>query len=161
MPRYCKICEEEFHTAAKLAEHLKLSECSNHVTPIKCPYCAREDFVDEDSLHRHLSHNRRCSRADYEANDKLSILAPDPLYSKLHNKGSEILGQCPGQQNLSYIHVVSGLEGNLVNIANVMAMQAMHHMNTSLHPDSNAMTFVVMLEEDYCAEDGIKKPISL
>lgn len=160
MPRYCKICEEEFPTAAKLAEHLKLSECSNHVASIKCPYCAREDFVDEDSLHRHLSHNRRCSRADYEANDKLSILAPDPFYSKLHNKGREILGQCPAQQNISYIHAVSGLEGNLVNIANVMAMQAMHHMNTSLHPDSNAMTFVVKLAEDFCTEDGTKKPKS-
>jgi hypothetical protein len=82
MPRFCKICEEEFPTAAKLAEHLKFSDCSNHATTMKCPYCERDDFVDVDSLNRHLSQNRRCSRADLEATDKLSILAPDPNYSK-------------------------------------------------------------------------------
>lgn len=77
MPRLCKVCHEEFPSASKPAEHLKISNCSNYRSIVKCPYCARDDFVDEDSLNRHLSHNRQCSRADIEATDKLSMLLPE------------------------------------------------------------------------------------
>jgi hypothetical protein len=78
MPRYCKVCNTKFKYASELAEHLKLSSCSNFATLIKCSYCDRNDFVDEDSLNRrHLTYNRKCSCADVEATDNLSILAPD------------------------------------------------------------------------------------
>jgi hypothetical protein len=117
MPRYCKYCDEEFPTASKLAEHLKFSICSNQVTVIKCPYCDRDDFVDQDSLNRHLSHNRPCSRADVEATDKLSILAPDPYdaSTRVQNtgKGSE---KSLYKTNVSYVDVLPHFEGSLVKL---------------------------------------------
>jgi hypothetical protein len=146
MPRLCKICEEEFANAAKLAEHMKLSDCSNHVSCVSCPYCGRDDFVDVDSLNRHLSHNRWCSRADYAAKDKLSILAPDPEGTKmLTNKshGNGFNNMLSKQQFLSYVNDLENLEGSLGNIANVLGLEAIQRQNTELHPDPGTLTFIV------------------
>jgi hypothetical protein len=155
MPRYCKYCDEEFPTASKLAEHLKFNICSNQVPVIKCPYCDRDDFVDQDSLNRHLSHNRLCSRADVEATDKLSILAPDPYYisTRVQNagKGSD---QRLYKTTVSYVDVLPHFEGSLVNIANSMEMQARHQLHTSLRQDPNNLTLFVTLTEEGQLPDG-------
>ena len=161
MPRYCKICEEEFPTAAKLAEHLKLSDCSNLFTAIKCPYCNRDDFVDEDSLNRHLSQNRQCSRADIEATDKLSILAPDSSLTK-HLKSDTQPENTPFKPtNISYVDTISQLEGNLVNVANAMGMQVMHQINTTLYPNPSSMPFVITLSTDYNNDGGVERQLKL
>ena len=156
MPRFCKYCDEEFPTASKLAEHLKFSICSNQVTVIKCPYCDRDDFVDQDSLNRHLSHNRRCSRADVEATDKLSILAPDPHYvsTQVLNTGNGPSQSLLHNTHVSYVDVLPHFEGSLVNIANSMEMQARHQLHTSLHQDTNNLTLFVTLTEDGQSSGG-------
>lgn len=135
MPRYCKICKEEFPSAAKLAEHLKISSCSNYRTIIKCPYCNRDDFVDEDALNRHLSYNRQCSKADVEATDKLSILRSDGHDPNLI-----------GPRHISYADVIHRYEGNLVNIANSIGISEIHQRQTSLNPTAmkNQQLFVTL-----------------
>jgi len=130
MPRVCKICHEAFPSASKLAEHLKFSNCSNYRTIIKCPYCDRDDFVDEDSLNRHLSHNRQCSRADIEATDKLSMLLPDrggkhQKFAHHHNTPSM---RFPNND----MDVTSQLQGNLVNYVNAFHLHHLHNVQTSL-----------------------------
>jgi len=143
MPRICKVCQTEFQYASELAEHLKLSSCSNHVTPISCPYCERKDFVDEEGLNRHLSRNRKCSRADFEATDKLSILGPDTSYRNSSSGLNKVVstvgpGIIPGDE-----HGISSQEGNLVNFVNSFDVHKLHQINTSLFPDQQgkATTF--------------------
>jgi hypothetical protein len=155
MPRYCNYCTEEFPTAAKLAEHLKFSLCSTHVDVKKCPYCDRDDFVDQDSLNRHLSHNRRCSRADVEATDKLSIIAPDPYYDGTRTDAGKSGDNSSVMNRVSYVDVLPQLQGNLVNIANAMEMQARNQMQTSLHPDPSSLTLLVTLADDGDGYDGV------
>jgi hypothetical protein len=101
-----------------------------------------------------LSQNRRCSRADIEATDKLSILAPDPNYSKRLKSGLAP-DKTIDHTHVSYVDMLSHLEGNLVNVANVMALQAIHQQNTSLHPDPTSTTFVITLSEDHINDGGV------
>jgi hypothetical protein len=114
--------------------------------------------VDVDSLNRHLSQNRRCSRADIEATDKLSILAPDPKYSK-HLKAGVAPDVTLDHTHVSYVDTLHHLEGNLVNVANVMGIQALNQLNTSLHPDPSSMTFVITLADDYNHDGGVEKQL--
>jgi hypothetical protein len=135
MPRICKICQEEFSSAAKLSEHLKFSNCSNYRTLVKCPYCLRDDFVDDDSLNRHLSHNRQCSRADMDATDKLSMLLPNPSYTSIkgtqsqtnHNHNSLVMFPSGVMENMTQY------EGNLVNFVNSFNVNHLHQIQTSLN----------------------------
>jgi hypothetical protein len=112
--------------------------------------------VDVDSLNRHLSQNRRCSRADIEATDKLSILAPDTNYSK-RLKAGIAPDVTLDRSHVSYVDKLHHLEGNLVNVANVMGIQALNQLNTSLHPDPSSMTFVITLADDPNHDGGVEK----
>jgi Cobalamin biosynthesis protein CobT (nicotinate-mononucleotide:5, 6-dimethylbenzimidazole phosphoribosyltransferase) len=136
MPRFCEICHAEFKYASELADHLKLSSCSNYTTMIKCPYCDRNDFVDEDSLNRHLTYNRKCSRADVEATDNLSILAPD---NSINIRNNRIPPGCLDTfglgSSLSEQPDISSHEGNLVNHVNAFDMHLWHQMQTALVTD--------------------------
>jgi hypothetical protein len=137
MPRYCEVCNTEFKYASELAEHLKLSSCSNFATLIKCPYCDRNDFVDEDSLNRHLTYNRKCSRADVEATDNLSILAPDKnsILAKKKQITQGSLGTFGLGAKLGDQHHMSSHQGNLVNYVDGYDMHTWHQLQTALVTD--------------------------
>jgi hypothetical protein len=114
--------------------------------------------VDEDSLNHHLSQNRRCSHADIDATDKLSILAPDPDYAKRLKSGMPP-DKTIDHTHISYVNMLNHLEGNLVNVANVMGMQAMHQVNTSLHPDPSSMTFIITLSDEFNNDGGVEREL--
>jgi hypothetical protein len=136
MPRFCEICHAEFKYASELADHLKLSSCSYYTTMFKCPYCDRNDFVDEDSLNRHLTYNRKCSRADVKATDNLSILAPDNTINIRNNRISPGTMDTFGLgSSLSDQPDISSHEGNLVNYVNAYDVHLWHQMQTALVTD--------------------------
>jgi hypothetical protein len=115
--------------------------------------------VDEDSLNRHLSQNRQCSSADIDATDKLSILAPDPDCAK-HLKSGMPPDKTIDHTHISYVNMLNHLEGNLVNVANVMGMQAMQQqVSTSLHPDPSSMTFIITLSDDFNNDGGVEREL--
>jgi hypothetical protein len=106
--------------------------------------------VDEDSLNRHLSYNRKCSRADWEATDKLSVLAPETNIGRPQNNqlfqgfgtlGSDItLGEDDGR---------SSHQGNLVNYVNAFDLHKLHQMQTSLVPgEVRNMFYTTSLTKD-------------
>jgi hypothetical protein len=109
-----------------------------------------------------LSQNRKCSRADIEATDKLSILAPNPNYCSGYLKDDgTVPKKTVDHTNVSYVDKLTHMEGNLVNVANVMGMQALHQLNTSLHPDPMSMTFVIQLAEDINHDGGVERELKL
>jgi hypothetical protein len=106
--------------------------------------------VDEDSLNRHLSYNRKCSRADLEAADKLSVLAPETnigqhrsnqLFQGFGTLGSGItLGNDDGR---------SSHQGNLVNYVNAFNLHKLHQVQTSLLPgEVRKMFYTTSLTKD-------------
>jgi hypothetical protein len=106
--------------------------------------------VDEDSLNRHLSYNRKCSRADLEATDKLSVLVPETNISQPRNNqlfqgfgtlGSGItIGEDDGR---------SSHQGNLVNYVNAFDLHKLHQMQTSLAPgEVRKMFYTTSLTKD-------------
>ena len=107
--------------------------------------------MDEDSLNRHLSHNRQCSRADIEATDKLSMLLPDPSYTAKQTHGGAY-----SSVTQFFLHggngteVLDQLQGDLVNFVNAFDLNYLHQLQTSLHgpvtkvhKDSKEITVVI------------------
>jgi hypothetical protein len=88
----------------------------------------------------------------------LSILAPDPKYSK-RLKAGVAPDATLDHTHVSFVDTLHHLEGNLVNVANVMGIQALNQLNTSLHPDPSSMTFVITLADDYNHDGGVERQL--
>jgi hypothetical protein len=121
------------------------SSCSDYRSIVKCPYCNRDDFVDGDSLNRHLSHNRQCSRADVDATDKLPMLLPDPSYTTQVRQVNPLLpGYIGTPLNLnaddSANHLLDLYQGNLVNFANGLDV---HKPMTKIFQQGKEITVVI------------------
>jgi hypothetical protein len=54
--------------------------------------------------------------------------------------------------------MLNHLEGNLVNVANVMGMQAMQQVNTSLHLDPSSIPFIITLSDEF-NDGGVEREL--
>jgi hypothetical protein len=77
-----------------------------------------------------------------QATDKLSILSPDPYYASSQINDGKGGDKSLSWNHVSYVDVQPHLQGNLVNIANAIEMQAKHQLKKSLHPDPSTLTYL-------------------
>ena len=144
MTRFCLSCNEEFSSIAKLKQHLKITSCGLAQPMLQCPYCERDDFVDEKSLHSHLNRNRHCSKQDVDATDKVSTIFPvrkKTKYGETVGKLQEATSSFPQEQhvnNMSHIFTVNG--GYLGNVVDSLFTNQIYANHTSFNVD-NAVYF--------------------